>query len=275
MRKLTAVVGVKNEAPYIPQWIEFHLLQGFDHFLIYDNGSSDGLTECLKPYTDAGIVSLKPVPVEYQNNGAGVWLIVDAINWGQDNSAWMIVTGVDEYCFCPQGQMIPDFLREFEIHGALAVSWKMFNSSGHESASPKLVIERFTDAYRETTPHVKSFIQPRMIQQVCNPHFFLCHTPWETVNENHERVTSAHPPGLVAKYDRIRINHYWTMSRAEFNEKMNKGRSDQPGQDGKRREGADDLWNHAHHPNEQIGRDDSLLKFADAVKENLRKRFAS
>ena len=65
------------------------------------------------------------------------------------------------------------------------------------------------------------------------------------------------------------------MSRSEFEAKMRKGRSDQPNQDGVRRAGADDLWNHAHHPNEQTGSDTSLLKYVDAVKEALEKRKAN
>lgn len=270
MKALTLMVGVKNEASYIPEWIEFHLLQGVDHFLIYDNGSTDNLAEVLEPYTADGTVTLLQVPLEYQNNGAGVWAIQHAVSWGVNGTNWLMVSGVDEYLFCPEGENLPHFLREFELHAGLAVSWKMFNSSGQEQRLPGLVIERFTDTYREGTPHVKSIIQPRKIQAIANPHFFITHEPWSIVNENHEEVLSAHPP--YVSFRRIRINHYWTMSRAEFEAKMRKGRSDQPGQDGVRRAGADDLWNHAHHPNEQTGPDAALHAYADAVKEALNRR---
>ena len=270
MKALTLMVGVKNEAPYIPEWIEFHLLQGVDHFLVYDNGSTDNLAETLEPYTADGKVTLISIPLEFQNNGAGIWAIRHAIGWGVDWTHWLMCSGVDEYLFCPQGERLPQFLREFDLHAGIAVSWKMFNSSGRERKADGLVIERFTDTYREGTPHVKSIIQPRKIQAIANPHYFIPHEPWSIVNENHEEVLGAHPP--YVSFRRIRINHYWTMSREEFEIKMRKGRSDQPGQDFVRREGADDLWNHAHHPNEQTGPDMSLQVYADAVKEALRKR---
>ena len=39
--KLSFVAIVKNEAPYIVEWIEFHRLVGVDKFYIYDNESSE------------------------------------------------------------------------------------------------------------------------------------------------------------------------------------------------------------------------------------------
>lgn len=54
--KLSFVAIVKNEAPYIIEWIEFHKLVGVDKFYIYDNESSDNLKELLQPYIKSGIV---------------------------------------------------------------------------------------------------------------------------------------------------------------------------------------------------------------------------
>lgn len=272
MKRLTAAIGVKNEASYIPEWIEFHILQGFDHFLVYDNDSTDDLEAKLKTYTGEGLVQILKVPDEFKNNGAGVWILQDAVKLCRDLTQWLFITAVDEYVFCPGGMKVIDFLREFSHQAALAISWRMFNSNGHESRVPGLVIERFTAAYKEGTPHIKSIIQPKLIQSIHNPHFFLAHAPWQTVNENHQVVISAHPVDMKPLDTRIRINHYWTMSRAEFNEKMNKGRSDVPGQDGVRRQGAEDLWNHAHHPDNQLGEDASAVKFADKVKLALARR---
>lgn len=32
---------VRNEIPYLFEWIEFHRLQGVDHFILYDDESTD------------------------------------------------------------------------------------------------------------------------------------------------------------------------------------------------------------------------------------------
>ena len=43
---------VKNEAPYLPEWIEFYKLVGVEKFYIYDNDSTDNTKEVLKPYIE-------------------------------------------------------------------------------------------------------------------------------------------------------------------------------------------------------------------------------
>ncbi|MBQ6975183.1 MAG: glycosyltransferase family 2 protein [Selenomonadaceae bacterium] len=45
MYDLVVVTIVRDEAPYIKEWIDYHLLAGVNHFLIYDNESSDNLKE--------------------------------------------------------------------------------------------------------------------------------------------------------------------------------------------------------------------------------------
>jgi hypothetical protein len=40
---LTLCSMVKNDAPYIVEWIEFLRLQGVDRFILYDDGSADQL----------------------------------------------------------------------------------------------------------------------------------------------------------------------------------------------------------------------------------------
>ena len=32
----------KNEGPFIAEWVAYHYLLGVEHFIIYDNGSTDG-----------------------------------------------------------------------------------------------------------------------------------------------------------------------------------------------------------------------------------------
>ena len=54
---LAVVAIVKNEGPYIKEWLDYHLLAGVDHFFIYDNESEDNLKEVLQPYIEKGIVT--------------------------------------------------------------------------------------------------------------------------------------------------------------------------------------------------------------------------
>ena len=45
MYDLVMATVLQNEAPFLPEWMEYHLLPalGFEHFYLYDDGSTDDL----------------------------------------------------------------------------------------------------------------------------------------------------------------------------------------------------------------------------------------
>ena len=47
---------MKDEGPYLKEWLDFHILVGVTKFYLYDNDSSDNTKEILKPYIKQGIV---------------------------------------------------------------------------------------------------------------------------------------------------------------------------------------------------------------------------
>lgn len=61
-RKLKYMVSFclifKNEAPFLKEWLDFHLTVGVDHFYLYNNNSDDNFREILEPYIGLGIVTL-------------------------------------------------------------------------------------------------------------------------------------------------------------------------------------------------------------------------
>lgn len=59
---LAVVAILKNEGPYLKEWLDYHLLAGVDHFYLYDNDSTDNQAEVAKPYVEAGLVDYFPTP---------------------------------------------------------------------------------------------------------------------------------------------------------------------------------------------------------------------
>jgi len=62
LRFLTVATMLRNERPWLREWIEFYLMMGNEHFIIYDNGSTDLPLEILQFYIDQGIVTYIPWP---------------------------------------------------------------------------------------------------------------------------------------------------------------------------------------------------------------------
>ena len=64
MHPLVVCAIFKQEAHYLKEWIEFHRIQGFSKFFLYNNNSNDNYLEVLQPYIDKGIVDLTEWPMQ-------------------------------------------------------------------------------------------------------------------------------------------------------------------------------------------------------------------
>ena len=57
---LVACTVLKNEARWLPEWLEYHAMPqvGFQHFFLYDDASTDSLAPSVEPYVRRGLVTL-------------------------------------------------------------------------------------------------------------------------------------------------------------------------------------------------------------------------
>ena len=90
---LAVVAIMKNEGPYIKEWLNYHLLAGVNHFFIYDNESEDNLKEILQPYIDAGLVTYIFYPGEMIQTPA----YNDAVNDFRFFCRYMAFIDADEF----------------------------------------------------------------------------------------------------------------------------------------------------------------------------------
>jgi len=275
MKNLTAIYWIKNEAQYLPEYLEFHLMQGFDHFIFYDDGSTDNLLEVVEPYDD--LVEIRQYP-ENLTVPKNFWLANHCCYEQRGKSKWIHFHSVDERIFCPDGRQIPDFLKDFEGYGGVSVAWEEFNSSGHISKPTGLIIENYTEVARDSQCHIKTIIQPTFaVRFNSNPHNFIFEKSW-AVNENKVRVDGPYCPQDYS-FSKIKNHHYRTLSREEFEIKMNKGVLDHgPSQAGVRREQAEDEWSYTHGGPSRWGvttlhKNTDLLKFVEPVKAAVLARY--
>jgi hypothetical protein len=280
MKRLTAIYWVKDEARYIPEWIEFHLMQGFEHFILYDNNSTDGSHEILRPYIDADILELRSYPAEMKqrclNRPLGAknyWVAETCMLEQRKKSDWIHFHAVDEFTYCPDGTDLKDFLTEFDQYGGLSVCWQCYNSNGHIKRPEGLVIENYTVRVPDPMCHVKTFLKVGRAKQTCGSlHNWEYIGNYQSVNENHKPVVGSFCPDDFS-FKRIRNHHYVTMSREEFDIKTNKGILDSAWAENRRRHNYDyqfDDYNNREHIF-----DDILKPWFPKVREAILKRYQS
>jgi hypothetical protein len=209
----------RNEARYLPEWIEFHQRQGADRFYLYDNDSDDGWQEALAPYRD--VIELHPWPKPRGQLAA----YGDCIRRHRWDSRWIAFIDVDEFLFSPAGRL-PDVLARFKRASAVCANWRVYGTSGHVEPAEGRVTDVYVRRAEDNHPlnrHVKSIVFPPMTGvHVENPHFFPHYTA--PVGERGDRVHGPFRDPPTA--DLLRINHYYTRSQSEYGRKRKAPRAD-------------------------------------------------
>lgn len=236
LHDLAVVAVIKDEARYLKEWLDYHLVAGVDHFYLYDNGSTDDTREVLKPYLEARQVDLFHVPGEVIQMPA----YNDAVRKFKFAARYMAFLDLDEFIFpkSPQSivEVVDEILSKDERAAGLAINWQIFGSNGQETADySKGVLERFTrrapsdwfePATKTTLPvgniHVKTIANPRMIRYIVNPHYAYYFDGVFAVNSDGGRVLHWGNEPVLA--DKIVVNHYLTKSKEEFKSKLERGR---------------------------------------------------
>lgn len=292
MKNLTAVYWVKNEARYIPEHIEFHLLQGYDYFIFYDNNSDDKTLEVLRPYIDAGLAEIRYYPEGGVPYGKEYWVMDTVIPEQRGKTKWLHIHAIDEMAFCPHGRNIAEILDEYEKIpecGGVILCWVLFSGNGHMTRQNGLTIDNFTEAFEDPMDHVRTIIRPeRTISHNSDNHCFRYIDGYKALDENYTECVGPFNTGKKT-HNRLQISHYITMSYEECQIKMNKGSVDRTENENIRRSFSDWYWNFmgapkkdvpVQHPNGQtitirtIYQDNQLsLRYSKTIKQNIVNRF--
>ncbi len=218
---------VKNEGPYLLEWLAHHRLVGVEHFVMFDNGSTDGSSELLAKLARAGIVDYVPWP-----NIPGVAAQRPAYIAGlarlAERSRWVAFIDADEFLNPLQGEAVPEILKDYETAAGLLVPWRLFGSSGHLDQTDELVVSRFTRRAHAQDPRnnlVKTIVQART---VLRPDIHTVQVAEGCLVDEFWQLggSQGHPDNhAVPKAQRLVLNHYFTKSRTEWQQKRNRGQA--------------------------------------------------
>jgi len=217
--ELSVVAIMKNEGPYLKEWLDFHIMVGVNKFYLYDNDSSDNTTKILVPYIRRGIVEYTYFPGEKRQNPA----YIDALNKFSDKTKWMAFIDLDEFIVPVQHKTITEFLRTLPENFALLVlTWVMYGSSGHKEKPRGMVIENYKyHGDRTRASGCKSIVNPRFVVEQRNPH--INDVAGFLIDENGKKLGRINQTYNPPSCNKIRCNHYITKSYEEYRARCNKG----------------------------------------------------
>ena len=212
----------KNEARYLKEWLDYHLLAGVEHFYLYNNDSTDNFAQVLAPYVAANFVTLTDIHGKTMQIPA----YVDALNRFKFTCRYMAFIDLDEFIF-PQTnrsivEVVDEILSRDSNAAGVAISEHSFGSGGQESADhSRGVLERFTrrapDKWEDILPreknslrvgnmYVKIVANPRLLKFMFGPHVAIYFGGKYSVNERGEKIEGYTNESMCS--DKIVVNHY-------------------------------------------------------------------
>jgi hypothetical protein len=261
MRRSCICLCVKNEGPYLLEWIAHHRLAGFDEIVIFNNGSDDGSEALLKPLAQAGEILLRALP---DDPDRGPQYVAYERERERKGAEWLMFADADEFFVTRSGESINAFLDSFDGDvSQIWFNWRIFGSGGAAHRTAGLVTERFRRAslpgHRAEggNAHVKA-ITRRSAMAAINIHApeirhgRAIHDDGGPVAFEYRGVSER------ISHQRAWVNHYVVKSREECAQKLARGRGTLP--NGKlkfRLEGFDSFW--ARHDLNDV-RDDTLYE---------------
>ena len=221
----------QNEAPYMKEWIEYHLAIGVDHFYLTNNRSEDDYLKVLKPYIDDGIVDL--FHLDTAPTSQKEWIKVQQtayLNTGvfaRGKTKWMAFIDLDEFIFPVKHLNVKNFLEDYDRWPSICINWLEFGTSNIEKLDPhRLMIDQLIMRNNKGSFFVKNIVKLDCIKLNISAfndvHIMPLKKGFYPISMDGKIVRD---PCSSAAYagDIIRIHHYALRDEAFFqNVKMNR-----------------------------------------------------
>ena len=245
---LTIFTTIKNESASILEWLAFHKLQGFQHFLLGVDKCSDNTTELIEnsQFVDncelidlqQDIFKVDDSSLAYPLANRQTLFLNHAIEILKErHTEWALTIDVDEYVYSPLGWNLINILDDYPEAGVI-VCERVFGSGGLLTRpNGSLVIETFTKHVADDLDlsgvlqhstidpgYFKTFIRPSQVTGYTNSHSPA--TKSHIVYEDHAKRRMSNGTSRTKRRPSkiLRLNHYFTQDRTHWEAKIERGR---------------------------------------------------
>ena len=247
--------AMRNEGPFLFDWIAYHRSIGFDRICIVTNDCTDGSYPLLKKLSEAGVIEHfdQTVPRGVSPQKSAVQLIngKDYLSTGD----WAIFLDADEYLNIKVGDgKVSDFAGYLEDRSAqgMLINWRLFGDSGQKIFNGSYVCNDFTRCEVESSySQFKTFFKVGAGTQGFSPLLHRCLLAPEVngfsdfLTGSGARLGEVGPPKAIRRhkswlingdepfaylmgaeigYDIAQVNHYIVRDPTSFRLKKERGR---------------------------------------------------
>ncbi|MCK4713238.1 MAG: glycosyltransferase family 2 protein, partial [Marinosulfonomonas sp.] len=237
------VTTMKNEGPFILEWLAYHRIIGVDKFLIYTNDCTDGTDTLLELLDKKGLVQHR----DNKFKGTGLKPQHAALQAAQSepmivNADWLICMDVDEFIDVKVGDgTLKDLYSHMRDANMISCTWRLFGNADiaeftdqpiikmFDQCAPELIrkphqawgfktLFRNTGIFRKLGVHRPKGLNPHLWDQIRWVNGSGQPLPTDMFR-NAWRSTSS-----TYGYDLVSLNHYAVRSAESFLVKRDRGR---------------------------------------------------
>lgn len=202
---------LKNEAKYLKEWLEYHLLVGVDHFYLYDIGSTDHYMKVLMPYFEKKRVTLvhwHDFIGEQSDEKTYMWAFGTQIPAYEhaahfravEETKWLTFLDINEFLVIPKNGSLTKVLVQYDAYPGVTLACDYFDVDSKKYTLPKrkLLIETL-----ELTKEPQRNVQKKVAKTVFKPEQCLAFSwpPYRFLFKDNEEP-------IAATKRELRINHY-------------------------------------------------------------------
>ena len=211
---------IKNERN-LEEFITYYIIQGVEHFYIYDNDSTIPIKNRLNKY----IFREKCTIINFSGHSMQMKSYNHCLNNYGHETKWLCIFDGDEYILPKNKFTLRDFLSDYNDFHAIGINWVFYGTSFHDKKQDGFIIDKDRYTSNKLDKHIKTICQPLFTKMCTNPHFVILNDPSKYIDPLKNTISGPFNNNL-GNIEIIQLNHYYTRSLEESYEKEQRGRAD-------------------------------------------------
>ncbi len=243
--RITSITPMRNEAPYLLEWVAYHRLIGINDIVVFSNHCTDGTNLMLERLDELGLIRHYTNPSVYTGHSKHHLEVIRYVNsWDRlRRSDWVVNLDSDEFICIKVGLgQLEDLFNSIDRANMICMSQHNFGSGGRKFFKHDLSTRQFEMAWSYDGAYHRNANQrgvKTLTHRSSNPKKWLNHSPiFSTVDANLVRPIngSGHAiegydltqtikslPAPDYGFDLVQLNHYAIRSAEDFLLKLNRG----------------------------------------------------
>lgn len=284
---------MRDEAPFVLEWVAYHMEIGFDRIIVFSNDCTDGTDQILASLAAEGLIThVDHAPSPDQSVAEQVAEQIRVRRMIADGD-WAIWLDADEFLNIHPGDgRVDDLITAIGDARGMCISWRVFGDAGQDRFPGAFLAEPFDQCAvpGEAWQNVKTFFRygPDVIElfqhkPILAPEFwdsggrFLSSSGAELRRDDGlmQKWVAGKKRGKIAEdaagWQVAQINHYAVRTKAMFDRKQARGRIGEPNSTSPQR------YNDRYFRGLNLNgdRDRSILRWADKTRARAQQLSAS